>query len=65
MLILCQKPPLSLWHPKRCLESECLECGVTTLKVYLGELQFDRLIKWKSIRYEVVWKTIEGREKKA
>jgi hypothetical protein len=42
-----------------------LECGVTTFKVYPGELQFDKLIEWKNIRYEVIGKIDKGRNKKA
>jgi len=65
MLILCEKPPLPPWHAKRCLKGECLECEITTFKIYLRELQFDKLIKWKNIGYEVVGKTYERRNKKA
>jgi hypothetical protein len=42
-----------------------LECGVTTFKICPRELQFDKLIEQKSIRYEVVGKINEGGEKKA
>jgi len=55
---------LSPWHVKRCLEGECLECGITTFKVYPWGLQSSKLIKWKSIEYEVVGKIDEGRYKK-
>jgi hypothetical protein len=64
MSILCEKPPLSPWHAKRCLEGECLHCGITTFKVYPWGLQYDKLIEWKSIRYGVVGKIDEGRDKK-
>jgi hypothetical protein len=63
MSILCEKPPLPPWHAKRCPEGECLECGVTTFKVCPRELQYDKLIEWKSVRYEV-GKIDEGRNKK-
>ncbi len=56
--------PLFLWHAKRCLEGECLECRVTTFKVCPGEFQYDKLIEWKNIRYEVIGKIDEGRNKK-
>ncbi len=59
MLVLCEKPPLSPWHVKRCIEGECLECGVTIFKVCLGES-----IEWKNIGYEVFGKIDEGRDKK-
>ncbi len=62
--ILCEKPPLFPWHAKRCLEGECLECGIITFKVYPWGLQYDKLIEWKSIGYEVVGKIDKGRDKK-
>ncbi len=64
MSILCGKPPLPPWHVKRCLEGECLECGITTFNIYPWGLQYDKLIEWKSIGYEVVGKIDEGRDNK-
>lgn len=64
MLMLCQKPSLSLWHAKNCLEGQCLECGINTFKV-VQESSNLILIEWKSVGYEVVGKTNEGRNKKA
>jgi hypothetical protein len=34
------------------------------LKIFPKELQFDKLINWKNIGYEVVGKTNDGKEKK-
>jgi hypothetical protein len=35
-----------------------------TFKVCPKELVYDKLIQWKSIRYEVIRKTYGGRDKK-
>jgi YesN/AraC family two-component response regulator len=35
------------------------------LKIFPEELQFDKLINWKSIGYEMVGKANDGKEKKA
>jgi hypothetical protein len=41
-----------------------LECGITTFNIYPWGLQYDKLIEWKSIGYEVVGKIDEGRDNK-
>jgi hypothetical protein len=64
MSVLCQKPPLFLWHAKRCLESECLECGVTIFKVCPRELQSNRLIEWKVLGMRLLGKQMRGNRRK-
>jgi hypothetical protein len=40
-------------------------CGIETLRIYLEEVQFQNLISWRSIGYEVVGYTEDGKGKKA
>jgi predicted NACHT family NTPase len=65
MLVFCPKPELSLWHAKSCLESLCSNYQVDNLKICLKELISNQLVQWKSIGYEVVGKTSDGKDKKA
>jgi hypothetical protein len=54
-----------LWHDKQCLLGDCCNCGVDSFKICLEAVQFDKLVSWKSIGYEVVGFINEGKEKKA
>jgi hypothetical protein len=65
MSVFFPKPELSLWHAKSCLEGLCSNYGVDNLKVCLKELNPSQLVQWKNIKYEVVGKTNDGRDKKA
>ncbi len=61
--MICLKPELSLWHAKSCLEGLCSNYGVDSLKICPKELISNQLVQWKSIGYEVVGKTGDGRDK--
>jgi len=62
-LVVHVKHESSLWHNKQCLLGQCHNCGVNIFKVCPKEFQFEKLIFWKSIGYEVGF-TEEGKEKK-
>jgi hypothetical protein len=49
---------------KNCLQGDCLKCGVKNLKICPEELQFDKLINWKNIGYEMVERYMMGRTRK-
>jgi len=64
-LMACVKPKPSLWHDRQCLLGQRHNYGVDIFKVCPKEFQFEKLISWKSIRYEVVGFTEESKENKA
>jgi hypothetical protein len=62
--IICPKPETSLWHVRGCLLGECEICEIDTLKVCPKGVQFQNLVSWKSIGYEIVGHTKDGKKKK-
>jgi hypothetical protein len=63
--ILCPIRPLHLWHKRECLLRECTHCRENTLKICLIELKSTNIVPRKSIGFEVVGQTEDGKEKKA
>jgi len=61
--IVCPKFEMSLWHARPCLLGECQNYGINTLRICLEEVRSQSLISWKSIGYEVVGHTKDGKEK--
>jgi hypothetical protein len=64
MSILCAKPLNSLWHKRERLLGNYPDCGIQMSKICFQELLLRYLIKWKSIGYEVVGQSEEGKDKK-
>lgn len=63
--MVCSKPDYVFWHDRKCLLGDCCNCGVDTFKICPKEVQYDKLISWKGIGYEMVGFINEGKEKKA
>jgi hypothetical protein len=64
MSILCAKPLNSLWHKRECSLGDWCDCGIQMLKICFQKLLYRHLMKWKSIGYEVVGQTKEGKDMK-
>jgi hypothetical protein len=56
---------MSHGHARCCLLGECQNCGIDILRIFLEEVQTQNLLSWRSIGYEVISHTKDGKEKKA
>ena len=64
-LILCLKDKFLMWHKRDYLMGNCLDCSLQLLRVCPLELNFVKIIKWKSIGYKTVGTTEKGNPRKA